>query len=217
MRIVSKISFASFSALYTIVKAQSSLRLFVPLPPADSTDSTDSDAFSIATPTAWANPIGTAADGSETTFLYNEIDGVEGGLFGDIPTGTATVATTSFTVVASASGFRIPDLDSVSAECTLDSSNSGGCVYVDVAEVGQTSLVTVSEPGLSFSVYEIPISSPVLAVETTSTGTVSFTTGSSTSSSSSTAHNGARPAQQLTPFIIGSLVAGLYMGVSLVL
>ncbi|KIK70598.1 hypothetical protein GYMLUDRAFT_32642 [Collybiopsis luxurians FD-317 M1] len=206
-------SFASLSILFTTVKAQSSLTLWALLP----TDTSDGDSFTIPTPTAWVNPLGTAADGSETTFLYNEVDSGDAGLFGDVQSGT-TVVTTSFTMIASASGIRIPNLDSVSAECTLESPNTGGCVYVAAADVGDTSLVTVTETGLPVSFFEVPISSNsgVPSSTDSSSGSSTPSSGSSTSSSTGGAHNGSQSVQRYAPHYLGLVVAGLWIGASLV-
>ncbi|KAJ3881019.1 hypothetical protein F5051DRAFT_135120 [Lentinula edodes] len=181
--------------LLTIVKAQNSLTLWLPLPPDDGSGETDS--LTIPTPTAWVDPLGTASDGSETTFLYNEVDSGDAALFGDVQTGTEVV-TTSFTMIASASGFRMPDILSMSAECTLESSNTGGCVYVALADVDGTSLVTVTETGLPVSFYEVPISA--------ATGS-SADSASSSPTTTAKADNGATLTQQIS--LLGSITVGL--------
>lgn len=56
-------------------------------------DSADDDSSSESFPTVWVEPIGTASDGSETTFIFNEIDSGDVALFGDEPTGTVAVTT----------------------------------------------------------------------------------------------------------------------------
>ncbi|KAH7877212.1 hypothetical protein F5879DRAFT_1056097 [Lentinula edodes] len=181
--------------LMTIVQAQNSLTLWLPLPPDDGSGETDS--LTIPSPTAWVDPLGTASDGSETTFLYNEVDNGDAALFGDVQTGTEVV-TTSFTMIASASGFRMPDIASMSAECTLESSNTGGCVYIGLADVDGTSLVTVTETGLPVSFYEVPISA--------ATGS-SVDSPSSSPTTTAKADNGATLNQQIS--LLGSITVGL--------
>ncbi|KAJ3714876.1 hypothetical protein DFJ43DRAFT_1103116 [Lentinula guzmanii] len=200
-------SFVSLPTLFAIVKGQSSLTLWLPLPSDDG--SGDIDSLSIPSPTAWVDPLGTASDGSETTFIYNEIDSGDAALFGDAQTGTEVV-TTSFTMIASASGFRIPDVASMSAVCTLESSDSGGCVYIAPADVGGTSLVTVTETGLPVSFYEVAISAATQAASGSSSGSPSAAT-----SGTAGAQNGVALNQQINLCLLGSITLSLLVGICL--
>jgi len=199
------LSFASLPTLFTLVQGQSSLSLFFPADP----DSGSDDSSPLPTPTVWADPIGTASGGSETTYVINEIDSGDAALFGDVQSGT-TVVTTSFTVVASASGFRFTNIASISGDCTLGPSSSVGCVEVGQADVNQTDLVTFTETG-SASALEVSISAPTQAA----TGG-SGSSGSSSPSSTAGAKNGAVQLG-LGPRFLGFVSAGLLVGVSVVL
>ncbi|KAJ4477271.1 hypothetical protein J3R30DRAFT_3404651 [Lentinula aciculospora] len=202
-------SFVLLPIIFTVAKAQSSLTLWLLLPSDDG--SGDTDSLSIPSPTAWVDPLGTASDGSETTFIYNEIDSGDAALFGDVLTGTEVV-TTSFTMIASASGFRIPDVGSVSADCTLESSNTGGCVYVGQADVDGTSLVTVTETGLPVSFYEVPISTATQAASGSGSDSPSST---ATASGTAAANNGAALNYRFSLCILGSITLGLLVSTSL--
>ncbi|KAJ3744480.1 hypothetical protein DFH05DRAFT_1525531 [Lentinula detonsa] len=200
-------SFVSLPTLFAIVKGQSSLTLWALLPSDDG--SGDTASVSIPSPTAWVDPLGTASDGSETTYIYNEIDSGDAALFGDAQTGTEVV-TTSFTMIASASGFRIPDVASMSAVCTLESSDSGGCVYIAPADVGGTSLVTVTETGLPVSFYEVAISAATQAASGSSSGSPSAAT-----SGTAGAQNGVASNQQINLCLLGSITLSLLVGICL--
>ncbi|KAJ3777156.1 hypothetical protein FB446DRAFT_204926 [Lentinula raphanica] len=198
------LSFVSLPSFFSIVAAQSSLSLWLPLPSDDGSGVTDS--ISIASPTAWVDPIGTASDGSETTFVYNEVDSGDAAIFGDVQTGT-TVVTTSFTLVASASGFRVPDVASASVECILESSDTGGCIYIAQADADGTSLVTVTETGFPVSFYEVPISAATSesgSGSPTSTGSPPETTG---------AQNAGLLNQPVNLYLLGFIGVGLLVGV----
>ncbi|KAJ3794621.1 hypothetical protein GGU11DRAFT_795466 [Lentinula aff. detonsa] len=195
-------SFVSLPPLFAIVKGQSSsLTLWALLPSDDG--SGDTASVSIPSPTAWVDPLGTASDGSETTYIYNEIDSGDAALFGDAQTGTEVV-TTSFTMIASASGFRIPDVASMSAVCTLESSDSGGCVYVAPADENGTSLVTVTETGLPVSFFEVAIPAATQAASGSSSGSPSAAT-----SGTAGAQNGVASNQQINLCLLGSITIGI--------
>ncbi|KAF9059422.1 hypothetical protein BDP27DRAFT_1371508 [Rhodocollybia butyracea] len=183
------LSFVSLSTLFIAINAQSSLTIFAPVP----TDTNGSPLAAVPPSLSfWVDPVGTASDGSETTYLYHEIDSGDAFLFGDF---ASTVATTSFTMIASASGYKMPDLDSMSFDCTLESSNTGGCVYVAPADEGGTSLVTVSETGLPITFIDIPISAATQTAGSSpsgsGSGTASPTGGNTAPSSTSNPKNGA--------------------------
>lgn len=136
----------------------------------------------------------------------------------------------AFTVIASASGYIFPDLDSVSAACTLDSSNSVECVEVGAADVGETGLVTITETG-SASLFVVPISAPTQTATSgsgasSSSGSPSgsrspsgsgSSTGSSSPSSTGSASGSKNGAGQVGPRFLGLIMAGLLAGLSLVL
>lgn len=137
------------------------------------------------------------------------------------------------TVIASASGYIFPDVDSISVACNSDSSNNVVCVDVGVADVGETSLVTITETG-SASLFVVPISTaaPTQTATSGSSGSSSgsgssngsgspsgsdSSTGSSSPSSTGSASGSKNGAGQVGPRFLGFIIAGLLVGVSLVL
>ncbi|THU99209.1 hypothetical protein K435DRAFT_855887 [Dendrothele bispora CBS 962.96] len=103
--------------------------------------STDSDTISAST---GVSAIGTAADGSETTFLYHEVDIVTGQVSG---VATTTTGTIDATLINSASGFKlsistnipVPSAsDTVIAfdviGCDSTGENSGVCSQIGIVE-----------------------------------------------------------------------------------
>lgn len=75
----------------------SSLTLAFPADP-----DSESDGGSLPSPTIWADPIGTASDGSATTYILNEIDSGDVALFGDVQTGTNVVTTGEYRRISQA-------------------------------------------------------------------------------------------------------------------
>ncbi|KAF9068912.1 hypothetical protein BDP27DRAFT_1421541 [Rhodocollybia butyracea] len=174
------------------------------------------EAYGLIFPTpvsVWVDPIGTASDGSETTFVYHEIDSGDAGC--EFPLGymyPEIFFSLAFTMIASASGFRQPDLALTSFDCSLESPSTGGCVYAALDDETGTSIDTVTETGLQVSFIEIPISAPTQTAGSTPSESGSGT-GSATGSDS--AHSTGNP-QNGAASILSQLNPRLFVFIGLV-
>jgi len=105
--------------------------------------------------TEWAEPIGTASDGSVTTFIVADVVTLIGLTLVGSETITSTAAVTGIeTVMVSASGWAETGTSSGTSlggaiDCFFTSSSSGECVREEVLDDGSTSTQTITGSGLA--------------------------------------------------------------------
>ncbi|KAJ4480864.1 hypothetical protein J3R30DRAFT_3403170 [Lentinula aciculospora] len=161
--------------------------------------------------TEWAQPIGTASDGSRTTFVVEDVVATSIPVSSGATELTAVTITGIETIVVSASGWAQSNFPTTTAagstqlggglDCHFTASSSGECVEEEVLDDGTTSTRTLTGDVIT---QLLPIStgtlpsgigastsgsqrSTVTSVSATSSGVRSTITALSTSSSSSSA------------------------------
>ncbi|KAJ3933361.1 MAG: hypothetical protein NXY57DRAFT_999070 [Lentinula lateritia] len=126
---------------------QASVTLFEFLPSGESNN--------IVQGTEWAQPIGTASDGSETTFIVENIQSTSGLVSSNGAIVLTTVTETAIeTIVVSASGWAESNFPTTTAadssqlggglDCHFTASAGGECVEEEVLDDGSTSTRTLS-------------------------------------------------------------------------
>ncbi|KAJ3874628.1 hypothetical protein F5051DRAFT_416294 [Lentinula edodes] len=211
---------------------QSSVTLFEFLPSGESNDAVQG--------TEWAQPFGTASDGSETTFIVENIQSTSGLVSSNGAIVLTTVTETAIeTIVVSASGWAESNFPTTTAadssqlggglDCHFTASASGECVEEEVLDDGSTSTRTLSggvtAQILAISTGTLPSGvgvsaitsgsqqSTITVVSTTSSNVQSTITLLSSSSSSTSASTLGSPSASASSNTSSSVHKGLDTGI----
>ncbi|GAW09869.1 hypothetical protein LENED_012076 [Lentinula edodes] len=211
---------------------QASVSLFEFLPSGESNN--------VVQGTEWAQPIGTASDGSETTFIVENIQSTSGLVSSNGAIVLTTVTETAIeTIVVSASGWAESNFPTTTAadssqlggglDCHFTASASGECVEEEVLDDGSTSTRTLSGSVtaeiLAISTGTLPSGvgvsaitygsqqSTITVVSTTSSNVQSTITFLSPSSSSTSASTLGSPSASASSNTSSSVHKGLGTGI----